>query len=70
MSDVIEINVETGEVTTREYTEQEIINRSNMQRPEEPFIEQLEQDPNKVSALVKLQSLGLTTDEAKAIVGL
>lgn len=71
MSDVIEININTGEVTEREYTEQEINYKAHLESqvviPEysEPQI-----DPNKQSALDKLQSLGLTEDEAKSIVGL
>lgn len=73
MSDVIEINAETGEVVVRDYTNKEILYRNNMERPADPIFDQTEflnYLENKNSALTKLQSLGLTTDEAKAIVGL
>ena len=71
MSDIIEINVNTGEVTEREYTEEEINYKAYLESQlviPEPV--ELEIDPIKQSAITKLQSLGLTTDEAKAIVGL
>jgi hypothetical protein len=71
MSDVIEINLNTGEVAERDYTEEEINYKvyleSQLIIPEhtEPEV-----DPIRQSALNKLQSLGLTEDEAKAIVGI
>jgi hypothetical protein len=71
MSDVVEINVNTGEVTEREYTEQEINYKAYLESqlviPENT---ETEVDPTRQSALNKLQALGLTEDEAKAIVGL
>lgn len=73
MSDVTEINAETGEVLIRSYTTSEIQKRNNLEKPEDPLFDQTEllsYLANRESALVKLQSLGLTTDEAKAIVGL
>ena len=73
MSDVIEINVENGEVTTRKYTNAEIKRRNDMQRPEDPLFDQTEllnYISNKQSALEKLQSLGLTEEEAKTVVGI
>ena len=73
MSDVTEINAETGEVTVRAYTSEEIQRRNNLEKPEDPLFDQTELSNyllNKQSALIKLQSLGLTADEAKAIVGL
>jgi len=73
MSDVTEINAETGEVVVRNYTNEEIHYRNNIEKPEDPIFDQtdlLDYLSNRESALTKLQSLGLTTDEAKAIVGL
>jgi hypothetical protein len=71
MSDVIEININTGEVTEREYTEQEITYKAYLEsQVVVPEYSEPEIDQNKQSALDKLQSLGLTEDEAKAIVGL
>ena len=73
MSDVTEINVETGEITSRPYTNEEIQNRNNMEKPEglEPDqTEILNYLVNKQSALIKLQQLGLTEEEARAIAGI
>lgn len=71
MSDVIEININTGEVTEREYTEQEINYKAYLEsQVVVPEYSEPEIDQNKQSALDKLQALGLTEDEAKAIVGL
>jgi hypothetical protein len=70
MSDVTEINVETGEVTFRSYTNEEIQNRNNLEAPEVPLIEPAQLDENKISAIAKLQALGLTEEEAKAIAGI
>lgn len=71
MSEVNEFNAETGEVFVREYTEEELAQRaidsSNMLIVDST---PLPDNENLISALTKLQSLGLTTDEAKAIVGL
>jgi hypothetical protein len=73
MSDIIEINAETNQVTTRAYTAEEIQNRDAMQKPEELALQE-EQIATylsiKQSAIAKLTSLGLTEDEARAIAGL
>ena len=71
MSDIIEVNINTGEVTEREYTEEEINYKAYLESQiVVPEYSEPEIDQNKQSALDKLQSLGLTEDEAKAIVGL
>ncbi len=71
MSDVIEININTGAVTEREYTEEEINYKAYLEsQVVVPEYSEPEIDANKQSALDKLQSLGLTEDEAKAIVGI
>ena len=70
MSDVTEINVATGQVIVRAYTQEELDARASAVIPEgvvttqeslEDYIEV------KQSALSKLQALGLTEEEAKAI---
>lgn len=71
MSDIIEINVITNEVTERAYTQEEIDYKAYLESQVVlPEIIEPEIDPNKQSAITKLQSLGLTLDEAKAIVGI
>ena len=73
MSDVTEINAETGEVITRQYTAEEIENRNSMEKPEEVVLQEEQASTYvavKESALAKLTSLGLTEEEARAIVGL
>ena len=70
MSDVTEINVQTGEVTTRAYTQEELDARANAVIPESVLTveESLEEYKEvKQSALSKLQALGLTEEEAKAL---
>ena len=71
MSDVVEININTGQVTEREYTEQEISYKAYLETqlvvPEPAAIEI---DPNVQSALNKLKALGLTEAEARAIAGI
>lgn len=70
MSQIIEHNVETGEITSREMTKDEIAQNeiaskeSNIRRA---AIEskQLAKD----SAIAKLAALGLTADEVTAILG-
>lgn len=72
MSDIIEIDVTTGEVTERAYTQEEINYRAYLESQitlPEP-LPAPEVNPAKESALIKLQSLGLTADEARAIVGI
>jgi hypothetical protein len=71
MSDVVEINVNTGQVTEREYTEQEISYKAYLETQlviPEPA--EIEIDANVQSALNKLKALGLTEAEAKAIAGI
>jgi hypothetical protein len=71
MSDIIEIDVTTGEVTEREYTQEEISYKAYLESQITfPEVIEPEVDPNKQSAIIKLQSLGLTADEARAIVGI
>lgn len=71
MSDIIEIDVNTNEVTERAYTQEEINYKAYLESQvvlPEPI--ETSVDPNKESAIAKLQALGLTLDEAKAIVGI
>ena len=76
MSDVTEYNHETGETTFREYTKEELKIRKKDSESEKPFLAQDEQSiaENIInlrnSAINKLKTLGLTEDEAKAIVGI
>lgn len=70
MSDVTEINVQTGQVITRAYTQEELEARAKAVAPESVVIveESLEEYAAvKESALSKLQALGLTEEEAKAL---
>ena len=70
MSDVTEINVQTGQVTTRAYTPEELADRANAVAPESVIIieESIENYAEvKQSALSKLQALGLTEEEARTI---
>ena len=73
MSDVIEINAQTGETAVRAYTAEEIEYRNSLEKPEEAVLQEEQAAAYlsvKESALAKLTSLGLTEDEAKAIVGI
>jgi hypothetical protein len=78
MIDITEINISTGEVIEREYTQEEKNSRDQRQSEisEEALakMSQAQEDLDyielKQSAIIKLQSLGLTEDEAKAIVGI
>jgi len=72
MSDVNEFNVETGEFVVRPYTDEELIDieRVSNLTSDEPVLLNTPANEALISAMSKLQSLGLTTDEAKAIVGL
>ena len=71
MSDIIEIDVTTGQITEREYTQAEIDYKAYLESQvtlPEPVV-----DPNeelKQSALSKLTTLGLTEEEARTIVGI
>lgn len=70
VSDITEINVQTGQVTTRAYTPEELEARANAVVPESvAVVEQSLEDYSAVkqSALSKLQALGLTEEEAKAL---
>jgi hypothetical protein len=70
VSDVTEINVQTGQVTTRAYTQEELEARANAVVPESVVTveDSLENYAEvKQSALSKLQALGLTEEEAKAL---
>jgi hypothetical protein len=70
VSDVTEINVETGQVTVRAYTQEELDARANAVIPESVVVIQEsfeEYKEAKQSALSKLQALGLTEEEAKTI---
>jgi hypothetical protein len=71
MSDIIEIDVNTNEIIERKYTQEEIDYKAYLESQVVlPEITEPEIDLNKQSAIIKLQSLGLTEDEAKAIVGI
>lgn len=70
MSDVTEVNVKTGEVITRAYTQEELDARNNAVVPEAVITvnESVENYTQlRQSALSKLQALGLTEEEAKAL---
>lgn len=73
MSDVTEVNVKTGEVIIRAYTDEELEAHNNAVAPE--VIVDISNDIEnytelKQSALSKLQNLGLTEEEAKALAGM
>jgi sugar-specific transcriptional regulator TrmB len=80
MTDITIINVATGEVTEREYNKSEKDLRAELEnnppqevidiKSQEQYLEDSESIALKQSALDKLQALGLTLDEAKAIVGI
>ena len=80
MIDVTEINVITGEVIEREYTQEEKNRRDQMQSELSPeaaakiaetkSLENLEYIELKQAALNKLISLGLTEQEALTLVGI
>lgn len=80
MIDITEINISTGEVIEREYTQEEI-NERNQKQTEIPDeisklislpqpSEDLEYIALKQSAIDKLKALGLTEEEAKALAGI
>ena len=73
MSDVTEIDAETGEDVVRVYTAEEIEHRNSLEKPEEAVLQEEQAAAYlsiKESALSKLMSLGLTEEEARAIAGL
>lgn len=72
MTDVVEINCETGEVTERDFTPEEKAQRNadakafaEAQAAKEAEAQALADA--KASALAKLAALGLTEDEVKAL---
>lgn len=71
MSDVNEFNAETGQEVLRPYTEEELAQvERDASISAEPETSPVGEDQVKLSALAKLTSMGLTEDEAKAIVGI
>jgi hypothetical protein len=80
MIDVTEINIVTGEVIQREYTPEEKASRDQRQsEPSAEAIEKLAESQSvdntqyvelKQSAINKLIALGLTQEEALALVGI
>ena len=75
MSNVLEINVQTGERIERDFTPEELAQRAKDQAAAEAAA-QAEADAlaakeaAKASALGKLEALGLTAEEAQAIAGI
>ena len=74
MTDVLEINVPTGERIERDFTPEELAQRAKDQAAAEAAAqaaadEAAAKDAAKASALAKLQALGLTEAEAAAIAG-
>ena len=71
MSDINEFNAETNEVNIRAYTAEEL-EMVEADRNRSPQFDTTDLPENELlaSAIAKLQSLGLTTDEAKAILGI
>lgn len=69
MSDVNEFNAATGEVVLRPFTAKELKQHKLDTRVVEPEKTELPIDPIKASAIAKLAALGLTLDEAQAIIG-
>lgn len=70
----VEVNALTGVVTERPLTAEEIAEREAMalqaeQERQAREAEQIAKEEAKISALAKLQSLGLSEEEAKAIAG-
>jgi hypothetical protein len=80
MTDITIINVATGQVVEREYTEEEKDLRSELEssppqeiinaRLQEESLQNSEYVALKQSAINKLKALGLTEEEARAIAGL
>jgi hypothetical protein len=70
MSDMINIDINTGEVSSREYTQAEIEYRAFLESQivlPEPVAD--DSAELRASALAKLMSLGLTEEEARVIAG-
>lgn len=71
MSDINEFIADTSEVVVRAYTAEEL-ELVEADRNRLPQFDTMELPENELltSAIAKLQSLGLTVDEAKAIMGI
>ena len=68
MSQIIEHNVETGEITSREMTKEEIAEVQKAKENADNFRAESEaKESAKDSALAKLAALGLTPEEINAI---
>jgi hypothetical protein len=63
MQKITVINVETGEITERDETPEEIASREESNRLEAEAL------ATRQSALAKLQALGLTEEEVQALLG-
>ena len=63
MNRITEVNCETGEITERDETPEEIAAREQAAQQEAEAL------ATKESALAKLQALGLTEEEVKALLG-
>jgi hypothetical protein len=71
MSDVNEFNAETGQFLVRPYNAEELVQREiDLSVIPEVDSVPIPENEQLVSAINKLKTLGLTEDEAKAIVGL
>lgn len=75
MSDILEINVQTGERIERDFTPEEAAQRAKDQAAAEAAAQAqadalAAKEAAKASALAKLQALGLTEQEAAAITGI
>jgi len=71
MSDVNEFNAQTGQVVFRPYTQEELLKiQQDLDMVADPETTPAPEDPVKLSALAKLKAIGLTDEEARAIVGL
>ena len=75
MSDVLEINVQTGERIERDFSPEELAQREKDQAEAEAAAQAIAdqaaaKEAAKASALAKLEALGLTADEAAAIAGI
>lgn len=70
MPDIIKVNCETGEVLERSMTTKEKKLYDSMIADGEQFAQEVAEEATaKASALAKLQALGLTEDEVKALLG-
>jgi len=75
MSDITELNVITGEETTRKYTkkEKDFMSSISIDGKEELSAKILAEEQKRIlkeESLQILQNLGLTEDQAKAVAGL